>query len=331
MILYGNSASVLSLARLLGSASIGTAALLRALNSQPITSILTAMRKHAFGFAKNPPLAEIAVAFCHVRSCGPVWSLKSRTLEITRPVLLCTRGQLKVKSLGSSGFLRIPGWSMRLSAVRPMIMSGSGSHWQHPTGSQAQWSSGAWTSHQLTTPGFPCTALPLATLGMCSASTSTTSLFLTLRPSGAGKLGPISFGLPLHRANGSFIDMAAVYASPHTSRPQVSSSPTTGRRPRHPKLIIIAGRCGRLANRITLFASFVAWAEEQGYRLLNPTFHSYAHLFEATRKNIYCEYPTPTRRSWFDVIPGLAPAIRKTRIFTHIAKSASLLNERWPI
>ena len=135
----------------------------------------------------------------------------------------------------------------------------------------------------------------------------------------------------LHGANSSFIDTAAVYATPHSSRPQVSSSPTTGRRPRHPKLIIIAGRCGRLANRITLFASFVAWAEEQGYRLLNPTFHSYADLFEGTRKNIYCEYPTPTRRSWFDVIPGLAPAIRKTRIFTHIAKSASLLNERWPI
>jgi hypothetical protein len=86
-----------------------------------------------------------------------------------------------------------------------------------------------------------------------------------------------------------------------------------------------------LANRITLFASFVGWAEEQGYRLMNPTFHSYSHLFQATRNNIYCQYPTRTRRSWFDIIPGLAAAIRKTRIFTHVAKSASNINERWSI
>jgi len=138
-------------------------------------------------------------------------------------------------------------------------------------------------------------------------------------------------GLPLHATINSFIDTLGVCAAPHSSHQEVSSWPTTGRRARDHKLIIIAGRCGRLANRITLFATFVAWAEEQGYRLLNPTFHSYAHLFEATRKNIYCEYPSATRRSWFDVIPGLAPAIRKTRIFTHIAKTASLLNERWPI
>src|SRR5438445_13047953 len=79
----------------------------------------------------------------------------------------------------------------------------------------------------------------------------------------------------LHGANSSFIDTAAAYATPHSSRPQVSSSPTTGRRPEDHKLIIIAGRCGRLANRITLVAHFVACANEQGYGLLNPTFHSY--------------------------------------------------------
>ncbi len=82
---------------------------------------------------------------------------------------------------------------------------------------------------------------------------------------------------------------------------------------------------------MTLFANFIAWAEEQGYRLLNPTFHSYAHLFEATRNDIWCQYPSAARRGWLDIIPGLAPAIRKTRIFTHIAKTASLINERWPI
>ena len=131
--------------------------------------------------------------------------------------------------------------------------------------------------------------------------------------------------MPLHATNSSFIDTLSVCATPHGSRPEVSSWPTTGRLTRDHKLIVIAGRYGRLANRIVLLATFVAWAEEQGYRLLNPTFHSYAHLFDATRKNIYCQYPRPGRRSWFDVIPGLAPTIRKTRIFTHIAKTASLL------
>src|SRR5262245_57503401 len=89
-----------------------------------------------------------------------------------------------------------------------------------------------------------------------------------------------------------------VSATLHGPEPAVSPLTESGERVDDNKLVIIAGRCGRLANRITLFASFVGWAEEQGYRLLNPTFHSYAHLFEATRNNIYCEYPPRTRRSW---------------------------------
>jgi hypothetical protein len=97
------------------------------------------------------------------------------------------------------------------------------------------------------------------------------------------------------------------------------------------KLFIISGRCGRLANRMVLFANFIALAEEQGHRVMNPTFHSYAHLFETTRRDIYCQYPTPARRSWMDVFPGAAAAIRGTRLFFRVARAASGLNEKLPL
>jgi len=53
------------------------------------------------------------------------------------------------------------------------------------------------------------------------------------------------------------------------------------------KLFTIGLRCGRLANRLILFANFVGLAEEQGHRLINFTFHSYSEFFEGTRGNIY--------------------------------------------
>jgi hypothetical protein len=97
------------------------------------------------------------------------------------------------------------------------------------------------------------------------------------------------------------------------------------------KRFIIAMRCGRLANRLVLFANFIALAEEQGHRVINPTFHSYSDLFRATERDIYCQYPSPTRRSLLDVIPAVATGIRKTRIFYRVTRSASRLNEKWPV
>ena len=78
------------------------------------------------------------------------------------------------------------------------------------------------------------------------------------------------------------------------------------------KLFIISGRCGRLANRTVLFANFIALAEEQGHRVMNPTFHSYATLFQTMRQDIYCQYPSAARRSWLDAMPGVAWADRKS-------------------
>ncbi len=97
------------------------------------------------------------------------------------------------------------------------------------------------------------------------------------------------------------------------------------------KLFIISGRCGRMANRIILFANFIALAEEQGHRVANPTFHSYARSFETTREDIYCRYPRATRRSWWDITPGVGDAIRGTRIFFQLARAFGLWNERHPL
>src|SRR5436190_1180866 len=98
---------------------------------------------------------------------------------------------------------------------------------------------------------------------------------------------------------------------PTVRRPADNEQPAAIR-PADRKVVVIAGRCGRMANRLVLFANFIALAEEHGHRLLNPTFHSYATLFETTRRDIYCQYPLPTRRSLWDVIPGVPRAIRGT-------------------
>ena len=112
--------------------------------------------------------------------------------------------------------------------------------------------------------------------------------------------------------------------------------PDDGRTPGQPfpkdgKLFVISLRSGRLANRLMLFAQFIALAEEQGHRIINFAFHSYAHLFETTRRDIYCRYPIANRRSWLDVVPGVAAALRKTRICYQLVCYGSIWNEHFPI
>ena len=97
------------------------------------------------------------------------------------------------------------------------------------------------------------------------------------------------------------------------------------------KLFVIGFRCGRLANRMILFANFIALAEEQGHRIINFSFHSYSELFAGTHGNIYCRYPVPRRRSWMDAVPGVAAALRKTRLLHQLTYGASQLYERFPL
>ena len=97
------------------------------------------------------------------------------------------------------------------------------------------------------------------------------------------------------------------------------------------KLFVIALRCGRLANRLVLSANFIALAEEQGHRLVNFAFHSYSHLFEGTRNDIYCQYPPPARQGFLEAVPGAAWLLRKSRILYHATRGASRLNELCPV
>lgn len=110
-----------------------------------------------------------------------------------------------------------------------------------------------------------------------------------------------------------------------TPQPLADGNPAAG------KHFVISLRTGRLANRLVLFANFIGYAAEHGHRVSNVTFHSYAHLFETTRKDIYCRYPIPRLRSVLDRLPGVAAALRKTRLLYNAARYGGALNERLPL
>ncbi len=56
-------------------------------------------------------------------------------------------------------------------------------------------------------------------------------------------------------------------------------------------MVIIAKKVGRLANRILLFAHFIATAAEHGFGIVNPAFGNYAHYFPSTSNDLLCRYP----------------------------------------
>jgi len=114
-------------------------------------------------------------------------------------------------------------------------------------------------------------------------------------------------------------------------QPQAPPSPEVRDGADAGKLLIIALRCGRLGNRLALFANLIAYAAEHGHRLVNVTFHSYAHLFEVTRRDLYCRYPIARRRSLLDAIPPVGKAIRQTRLLYHPLRYLSLWNEKRPL
>jgi len=96
------------------------------------------------------------------------------------------------------------------------------------------------------------------------------------------------------------------------------------------KTLYISYRTGRLANRLVLFANFAAFAWENGHRIVNFAFHSYARDFTATAGDIYCQFPPATRRSLADLIPGVAPLLRGTRLPYRLIHAAGRLNEKFP-
>ena len=56
-------------------------------------------------------------------------------------------------------------------------------------------------------------------------------------------------------------------------------------------MIVITSKAGRLANRLFLFAHFIAFGIEHGVEVLNPSFEEYAKYFESTKDNIFCRFP----------------------------------------
>jgi hypothetical protein len=59
-------------------------------------------------------------------------------------------------------------------------------------------------------------------------------------------------------------------------------------------IVIEAPRAARLANRLVLFANFIAAAEEHGLTVLNPTFSAYAKYFPVPARDLLCRYPPRT-------------------------------------
>jgi hypothetical protein len=111
----------------------------------------------------------------------------------------------------------------------------------------------------------------------------------------------------------------------------MSSSTSNGEPARDSRLFFIGRRCGRLANRLVLAANFMALVEERGYRLVNLTLHSYAHLFEATQQDIYCRYPAPQQRSRLHSFPRVMNVIRRTRTFFHVVNLFTTFIQQFPV
>lgn len=97
------------------------------------------------------------------------------------------------------------------------------------------------------------------------------------------------------------------------------------------KLFIIAKRIGRLANRLTLFANFIAYAEEYGHSLVNTAFYDDAHFFGTTCKNVCWQYPEGRNRNFSCITPGVAGVIRRSQILYQTAKTFARLHERCPV
>jgi len=57
--------------------------------------------------------------------------------------------------------------------------------------------------------------------------------------------------------------------------------------------VIIASKSGRLGNRLFLSAYFMANALAKGYRLFNPALDEYGELFEGSRMDPFCRFPSP--------------------------------------
>jgi len=94
---------------------------------------------------------------------------------------------------------------------------------------------------------------------------------------------------------------------------------------KQPDRLMISFRCGRLGNRLILFANFIAFAQENGIRVGNPTFQTYADSFEGTRQNFWCQFPPPPKSRWASWV---TKPFRMLRLMHHLVRYGALANEK---
>ena len=56
-------------------------------------------------------------------------------------------------------------------------------------------------------------------------------------------------------------------------------------------MLVVAEKTGQLGNRLILFAHFIAFAIENNYTIVNPSFCEYADCFESTCEDLLIHYP----------------------------------------
>jgi len=85
-------------------------------------------------------------------------------------------------------------------------------------------------------------------------------------------------------------------------------------------MLVIAKKVGRLANRLLLFAQFIAAAAEHGFSVANPSFGPYFRYFPSTARDLLCRFPI--RAS----LP--APPLPREMLYRLTLLAASLLAAR---
>jgi hypothetical protein len=87
-------------------------------------------------------------------------------------------------------------------------------------------------------------------------------------------------------------------------------------------MIIITSKFGQLANRLFLFAHFIAFAAEHNLTVINPAFDEYAQFFESTCNDLLCQYPATSRKffSYPNLRNAIYEAFRAIGLAVHKAK-----------
>ncbi|MGA2223586.1 MAG: hypothetical protein ABSH41_03985 [Syntrophobacteraceae bacterium] len=96
-------------------------------------------------------------------------------------------------------------------------------------------------------------------------------------------------------------------------------------------LVVICHPSGRLANRLWLFANFIANSCEYGYSLANIAFYEYAEHFEHLKGDLFCRYPPRSGRTscsyarlllfglvWVPLRVFSALGVKPTHIHSHL-------------